>query len=149
MRWLAQGHALSPRSWDLSHLSLFKEIRSRQNKALVFRWPHVLIQFHSQEINPLKVRSRSQADTIRGTRMIKILPCPQGPPSLRGGDGIRQSREGSRPQGGVREKDFLEVGASEQGLEGWLSLWPEEMGGKVSETKGRAEAKEGRKSTHS
>lgn len=81
--------------------------------------------------------------------MIKILPCPQGPPSLSGGDGIRQSREGSRPQEGVWEKDFLEVGASERGLEGWLSFWPEDMGRKVSEAKGLAEAKEGRKSTHS
>lgn len=41
MRRLAQGHTVSPRSWDLSPLSLFKEARHTPPKALVFHWPHV------------------------------------------------------------------------------------------------------------
>ena len=120
MRWLAQGHVLSPRSWDLHHLSLFKETRHKQSKALVFCWPHVQIRFYSLDIHSLTVQSRPQVGTSRGTRMVKTLLCPQGPPSLSGGKGMRQSREGSRPQGEsrgggwVQGKGFLEVGASEQ-----------------------------------
>lgn len=66
--------------------------------------------------------------------MIKILPCPQGPPSLREDDSKTKQRRVKATRG-IQEKDFLEMGASEQSLERWLSFWPEEMGGRISQAK--------------
>lgn len=35
------------------------------------------------------------------------------------------------------EEGFLEVGAPEQSLGGWVSFWPAEMGGRTFEAKGQ------------
>lgn len=54
-----------------------------------------------------------------------------------------QGHKGAQGGGWVQRKGFLEVGASEQSLEGWGSFWPVEMGGRALEAKGPATAKEG------
>lgn len=144
IRWLVQDRILSPKSWNLNHRSVFEDTRHKQSKALLFCWSHVPIHFHSQAIRSQTIQSRPQADISRGTWMVKTQLCPQGPPNPSGGEGMR-GREGSGPQGEpwgggwVQGEGFLEVGASEQSLEGRAPFWPAEMGRRVFGAKGGSE----------
>lgn len=80
--------------------------------------------------------------------MVKTLPWPQGSPSQSGGEEMNKVEKGQDHKGSLRKEsgpgeDFLEVGASEQSLEGWVSLWPVQMRRRAFKAKGPTEAKEG------